>query len=82
VNTGSLESGKPADFFTVNLSDCSLAGSLPEELLTNMVFSMSRSAVCDVVVAGRVVIDQKRHAMRDEIIAAFHHVQQRLGAEL
>ncbi|RSL19186.1 formimidoylglutamate deiminase [Edaphobacter aggregans] len=82
ANTGSLELGKPADFFTIDLSDCSLAGSLPEELLTNMVFSMSRSAVCDVVVAGRVVIDQKRHAMQDEIIAAFHHVQQRLGTEL
>jgi formimidoylglutamate deiminase len=82
VETGSLQPGKPADFFAVDLSDCSIAGSLPEELLTNIVFSMSRSAVCEVVVGGRYVINQKRHAMQDDIIAAFHRVQQRLGAEL
>ena len=82
VETGSLQPGKPADFFAVDLSDCSIAGSLPEELLTNIVFSMSRSAVCEVVVAGRYVINQKRHVMQDDIIAAFHRVQQRLGAEL
>jgi formimidoylglutamate deiminase len=82
VETGSLQSGKPADFFTVDLSDCSIAGSSPEELLTNIVFSMSKSAVCEVVVGGRSVIDQRRHAIQDDIIAAFHRVQQRLGAEL
>ena len=82
VETGSLQPGKPADFFTVDLSDCSIAGSLPEELLTNIVFSMSKSAICDVVVSGRSVIDQRRHAQQDDIIAAFHRVQQRLGTEL
>ena len=82
VETGSLQPGTPADFFTVDLSDCSIAGSLPEELLTNIVFSMSRSAVCDVVVGGRHVINQRRHEMQDDIIAAFHRVQQRIGGEL
>ncbi len=82
VETGSLQPGKPADFFTVDLSDCSIAGSLPEELLTNIVFSMSRSAIRDVAVAGRVIIDQGRHTMQDEIVEAFHRVQLRLGAEL
>jgi formimidoylglutamate deiminase len=82
VETGSLQPGKPADFFTVDLADCSIAGSLPEELLTNIVFSMSKSAVCEVVVSGRSVIDQRRHAIQDDIIAAFHRVQQRLGADL
>jgi formimidoylglutamate deiminase len=82
VETGSLQPGKPADFFTVDLADCSIAGSLPEELLTNIVFSMSRSAVSEVVVGGRYVVDQRRHAMQDDIIDAFHRVQQRLGAEL
>lgn len=82
VEAGSLQPGKPADFFTVDLSDCSIAGSLPAELLTNIVFSMSRSAVCDVAVAGRIIIEQKRHVMQDDIIESFHRVQQRLGAEL
>ena len=82
VEAGSLQPGKPADFFTVDLSDCSIAGSLPSELLTNIVFSMSRSAVCDVAVAAKIIIDQRRHLMQDEIVAAFHRVQQRLGTEL
>jgi formimidoylglutamate deiminase len=82
VETGLLKPGKPADFFAVDLSDCSIVGSLSEELLTNIVFSMSRSAVCEVVINGRLVIDQKRHAMQDDIIAAFQRVQQRIGGEL
>ena len=82
VETGSLQPGKPADFFTVDLADCSIAGSLPDELLTNIVFSMSRSAVCDVAVSGRIIINQKRHAMQDEIVEAFHRVQQRPGTKL
>jgi formimidoylglutamate deiminase len=82
VDTGSLEVGRPADFFTVDVSDCSIAGSLPEELLTNIVFSMSSRAVCDVAVNGRIVIDQKRHTLQDEIVEAFCRVQRRLGAEL
>jgi formimidoylglutamate deiminase len=82
VDTGSLEPGKPADFFTVNISDCSIAGSLPEELLTNIVFSMSSRAVCEVAVGGRVAIEQRQHALQNEIVEAFCRVQQRLGSEL
>ena len=82
MEAGALEVGKAADFFTVALSDSSIAGSLADELLTNVVFSMSPRAVCDVVVDGKVVIDERRHAMEDEIIEAFRHVQARLGTEL
>ena len=82
VDTGSLEIGKPADFFTVDVSDCSIAGSLPEELLTNIVFSMSGSAVRDVVVNGRAAVEQRQHALKEEIVEAFCRVQRRLGSEL
>ncbi len=82
VDAGALEVGKAADFFTVDISDCSIAGSLAEELLTNIVFSMSGSAVRDVVVDGRIVIDDRHHALQDEIVAAFCGVQRRLGADL
>jgi len=82
LKTGSLQPGKPADFFTVDLSDCSIAGSLPEELLTNMVFSMSQRAVRDVAIAGRMILDGGRHALQDEIVQAFHKTQLRLGSEL
>jgi formimidoylglutamate deiminase len=82
LEAGGLEAGKAADFFTVDLSDCSIAGSLPEELLTNIAFSMSLRAIQDVVVDGRVIVDERRHAGQNEIVEAFRRVQQRLGAEL
>ncbi len=52
-NGGKLEPGAPADFFTVDLNDLSIAGSSPEHLLTNIVFSLSRTAIRDVVVNGK-----------------------------
>jgi formimidoylglutamate deiminase len=50
---GKLEPGAPADFFTVDLHDLSIAGASPEDLLTNIVFSLSRTAIRDVVVNGK-----------------------------
>lgn len=82
LETGLLEPGRPADFFTVDLADCSIAGSLPEELMTNIIFSMSRSAIQHVAVDGKITIDQRRHPMQAEIVEAFHRIQQRLGTEL
>lgn len=82
LDTGTFAPGKPADFFTVDLAEPSIAGSLPDELLTNMVFSMSPRGIREVVVAGRSVLDQGQHVLQQEIIEAFHRVQKRLGAEL
>jgi len=82
LETGTLQPGRPADFFTVDLADASIAGSMPDELLTNIVFSMSRSAIRHVAVDGEMKIDQSKHSLQDEIIEAFCRVQQRLGSEL
>jgi len=82
VEAGELAAGKVADFVTVDLADSSIAGSLPDELLTNIVFSMSPRAIRDVFVDGKMVIDSGRHAMQDEIVEAFRGVQKRLGTEL
>jgi formimidoylglutamate deiminase len=82
LDAGTLQPGRPADFFTVDLADASIAGSLPDELLTNIVFSMSRSAIRHVAVDGKIRIDHTRHVLQDEIIEAFCRVQQRLGPEL
>ena len=56
-NGGKLEAGAPADFFTVDLDDLSIAGSSTEDLLANIVFSMARTAVRDVVVAGKQIVN-------------------------
>ena len=72
---GSLAAGAPADFFTVDLDDPSIAGSSPENLLANVVFSLSRAAVRDVIVGGKRIVADGRHAQQDEIVSAFRNVQ-------
>ena len=52
-NGGKLEVGAPADFFTVDLNDPSIAGASADDLLANIVFSLSRTAIRDVVVNGK-----------------------------
>ena len=58
---GRIKPGAPADFFTVDLNDLSIAGSSPDDLLTNIVFSLARTAVRDVVVAGKRIIENGKH---------------------
>ena len=58
---GKIEAGSPADFFTVDLNDLSIAGATPDSLLTNIVFSLSRTAVRDVVVGGKQIISHGLH---------------------
>jgi formimidoylglutamate deiminase len=60
---GKIEAGSPADFFTVGLDDLSIAGATPDSLLTNIVFSLSRTAVRDVVVGGKQIVENGRHRL-------------------
>ncbi len=66
-----LEPGAPADFFTVDLDDPSIAGSTPENLLANVVFSLSRAAIKDVVVGGTQIVTDGRHKDQEDIVTAF-----------
>ena len=60
---GKIEAGSPADFFTVDLDDLSIAGATPDSLLANIVFSLSRTAVRDVVVGGKQIVENGRHGL-------------------
>jgi len=60
-NGGKLEPGAPADFFTVDLDDLSIAGCSVDDLLANIVFSLSRTAIRDVVVGGKQIINNGLH---------------------
>ena len=77
-NGGQLVAGSPADFFTVDLDDPTIAGASPDDLLANIVFSLSRSAVKDVVVGGKVVVNEGTHELQEEIINDFQNLQKRL----
>lgn len=75
---GQLAPGAAADFFTVDLNDPSIAGASQEDLLSNIVFSLSRTAVKDVVVGGKQIVADGRHAQQEEIIERFRKLQKKL----
>lgn len=79
INSGRLEPGRAADFFTVDLNDVSIAGSSVEELLPTIVFSLERTAVRDVVVNGRIVIADGDHDLGSEIVKRYVRVAARLA---
>jgi formimidoylglutamate deiminase len=78
AHAGSFESGRAADFFTVDLDDPSIAGASTEDLLPAIVFSLSRAAVRETAVGGRLVVDSGRHPAQEEIVTRFTSLQRRL----
>jgi len=77
-NGGSLDPGAPADFFTVDLDDPSIVGASSEDLLSNIVFALSRTAVKDVVVQGRLIVEDGHHKDEEEIVEQFKSLQSTL----
>jgi formimidoylglutamate deiminase len=75
---GELEPGRPADFFTVNLDDPSIAGASEDDLLASIVFSLARTAVREVFVGGRQVVEDGRHRAQVEIVENFVALQHKL----
>jgi len=75
---GTLEPGRPADFFTVDLNDASIAGASGDDLLASVVFSLSRAAVLDVVVGGRQIVSEGRHREQEKIVERFSKLQAKL----
>ena len=72
---GRLETGRPADFFTVDLNDASVAGADRGSLLDHLVFSLERTAIRDVCVDGELIVRDGRHPLQDEIVSEFAKVQ-------
>jgi formimidoylglutamate deiminase len=75
---GALASDKPADFFTVDLNDPSIAGASRDDLLPAIVFSSSRAAIREVVVAGKPIVSEGQHLMQEDVVERFNELQQRL----
>jgi formimidoylglutamate deiminase len=78
AEAGALEHGRPADFFTVALDDPSIAGASTDDLLSSIVFSLARTAVRDVFVGGKRIVEEGKHRMQDEIVEGFVALQKRL----
>ena len=78
VTAGDLTPGSVADFFTVDRDDVSIAGHSGDDLLPLAVFSLSRSAIRDVVVNGRWIVRDQQHPLQDEIVCRFKELHRKL----
>lgn len=76
--SGELAPGLAADFFTVDLNDVSVAGAGEDDLLPAVVFSLTRAAVREACVGGRLIVEDGRHRGQEEIVARFTGLQRRL----
>jgi len=77
---GSLEVGGVADFFTVDLDDPSIAGTSSEELLAAIVFGLSKTAVGEVAVNGKLVVEGGRHPMQEATVRDYSELMQKTAA--
>jgi formimidoylglutamate deiminase len=75
---GHLATGRPADFFTVDLDHPSIAGASPGDLLPIVVFGLQRAAIRDVAVAGKLILRDGVHAEGPEIIARYRQVYEKV----
>ncbi len=76
--SGEITPGTFADFFTVDLDDVSIAGHSAEDLLPIIVFSLSRSAIRDVAVNGRLILRDQKHIHQDEIISRYKEIHRKV----
>ncbi len=75
---GALEVGRPADFFTVNIYEPSIAGADADTLLAAIVFALERRAIREVWIGARQRIVNGRHADQGMIVGRFVELQRRL----
>jgi formimidoylglutamate deiminase len=78
ATSGTLVPGKPADFFTIDLNDPSIAGASADDLLSSVVFAASRAAVREVVVGGKPIVSEGQHLIQEEVVDRFGELQKRL----
>jgi formimidoylglutamate deiminase len=77
LDGGKLTVGQPADFFTVDLNDLSVLGTDSGSLLSQAVFALAKSAIRDVAVQGRLILEDGRHTQEEEIRSRYVAVQRR-----
>jgi len=60
------------------LDDPSVAGAEPGALLEQLLFSVERTAVREVFVQGKAIVQEGRHRDQTEIVRKFAELQKRL----
>jgi formimidoylglutamate deiminase len=70
-NIGTIETGRRADWLVLDTEHPALAGAAGDGLLDRLVFAGAQSAIRDVMVAGRWVIERGRHRGEESTAARF-----------
>jgi formimidoylglutamate deiminase len=78
VGSGSLRPGEYGDMVSIDLEDISVAGHTPDTLLSLIVFGANRTAIRDVVVNGRIILQNGRHLLEEEIVSRYRQVYRRV----
>jgi formimidoylglutamate deiminase len=71
LNAGEIARGKRADLVVLDTEHVSLAGRDAKQVLDSYVFVAGRDAVRDVMVGGRWLVEQRRHAGDTAAAAAY-----------
>jgi formimidoylglutamate deiminase len=79
--TGSIEVGRRADWLVLDAAHPSMVGSAPDTALDHLLFAGGDAAIRHVMVAGRWVIKDRRHAAEDETGPRFGRLMQRLAED-
>lgn len=79
---GEIAPGKHADLTALDASDINLIGQTGDKLLDCYIFAGSDAMVTDVWAAGRHVVREGRHVMREAIATAYLNAMQPLRGAL
>ncbi|MEA3105405.1 MAG: formimidoylglutamate deiminase [Gammaproteobacteria bacterium] len=76
---GAIEMGRRADWLVLDGAHPSMAGSVPDNALDHLVFAGGSAAIRDVMVAGRWVVKDRRHAAEPMLQPRFADLMKRLA---
>jgi formimidoylglutamate deiminase len=77
---GMIEVGRRADWLVLDAAHPSMVGAAADTALDHLVFAGGDAAIRDVMVAGRWVIKERRHAAEDELRPRFAGLMRRLAS--
>lgn len=80
-NIGALESGRRADIVVLDLSSPLFVGRNDDELIDTFVFAGAGNEVCDVMVAGRWLVQEGRHFAETAIAAGYKRAMHKIMAD-
>jgi formimidoylglutamate deiminase len=78
IESGSLRPAQYGDMVSIDLEDISVAGHNPDTLLPLLVFGANRTAIRDVVVNGKIILQDRHHPLQEEIVSKYQQVYRRV----